>query len=671
MKKYRLKSIYLLFVICFLTEALIIIGVDSLELKNFSQLEIALIDSFILSLIVSIIFSIISKVNIGKPDDESESKKYKGIQRSAMVIPFLLSMALIIVSAVQFLQLRHVKGELNIKLLELNNRKETISNIYDSFGYGGFIHNFKNYVLRADKKYLELLEKNKKYALDTLNDYENLSSVTAREKQHLDEIREAVQAYSINANKAKELHRQNIAINQIDSIVKIDDTRYFKAFSNLRKVINKEKKEIINEMNITFDNLLTSFILSLLSSVSFIFLISYYSNRKLMNSKRDALKMARVKSEFLANMSHEIRTPMNGILGMIELLKESELSQNQREMLNTASSSGESLLVVLNDVLDISKIESGKLELEVKNFNVSECISGAMFLLDSTASQKRIILNYEEPKNANLWFKGDVTRIRQVLINFLSNGIKFTNEGSVHIKLDITKCSDNESNLVISVIDSGIGISAENQLKLFKDFSQADSSTTRNFGGTGLGLSISKKLITLMNGEVFVESSLGKGSTFGLKIKLKNGEEQTELINEKSAVVGKLAKQYSHKILLVEDNIVNQKLASMMFEIMGYECDIANNGVEALEAFKQNQNGYTIVFMDMQMPIMDGIEATRRLIEIYGDSCPPIIAMTANAFPEDKEICFEAGMVDFISKPIKKANLQRVLKSFSENDEKN
>ncbi|MFT6633594.1 MAG: signal transduction histidine kinase/CheY-like chemotaxis protein [Bacteriovoracaceae bacterium] len=647
------------------------LGFESLEMNRFSQLEVALIDSFVLSLIVSIIFSIISEINIGKPDDVSESKEYKGIQRSAMVIPFLLSMALIIVSAVQFLQLRHVKGELNIKLLELNNRKDNISNIYDSFGYGGFIHNFKNYVLRADEKYLDRLEKNKNYALDTLNKYESHTKITKSEKKHLDEIRDAVEAYSINARKAKELHKQKVGIDKIDSIIQIDDTRYFKAFTDLRMVINAEKKQIIKEMNTTFDNLLTSFILSLLSSVSFIFLISYFSNRKLMSSKRDALKMARVKSEFLANMSHEIRTPMNGILGMIELLKESELSQNQREMLNTASSSGESLLIVLNDVLDISKIDSGKLELEIKNFNVSDCISGAMFLLDSTASQKRIILNYEEPKNTNLWFMGDVTRIRQVLINFLSNGIKFTNEGSVHIKLDITKCSDHESNIVISVIDSGIGISVENQSKLFKDFSQADSSTTRNFGGTGLGLSISKKLISLMGGEVFVESSPGKGSTFGLQIRLKNGEEQTELIKEKSGVVGKLAKKYSHKILLVEDNIVNQKLASMMFEIMGYECDIANNGVEALEAFKENQNGYTIVFMDMQMPIMDGIEATRRLIKTYGDSCPPIIAMTANAFPEDKEICFEAGMVDFISKPIKKGNLQRVLKSFSENDENN
>jgi signal transduction histidine kinase/DNA-binding response OmpR family regulator len=454
----------------------------------------------------------------------------------------------------------------------------------------------------------------------------------------------------INTNRGKEIR---------DSLVMIISDLESKRQSQLRKIVGSIETTGANAR-------LWGFVITTIALIALIIAFWHIMNQGrqqqkmiqvLNESEKRSKDVAYMKEQFLANMSHEIRTPMNSILGFTNLLRRTELNQVQREYVQNIHSAGENLLSLVNDILDLSKIEAGMMHLEETRFSLRSMVSsvGAMFV--EKIKEKGLNLKTNIDNNIPDILCGDAVRLTQILVNLISNSVKFTEHGDITVHAELLESTEEKVRVRIIVADTGIGIPKEKQATVFERFQQADAETTRRFGGTGLGLSIVKQLVEMQNGSIHVKSEPDKGSEFIVELEYKLPD-IAQLYSEAMAVQDEQVSLQKIRVLIAEDNPMNQTLIAHLMKSWAIDYVIVNNGMEAIEALKKGE--YSIILMDIQMPELDGYTATTIIRkEIHLDI--PIIAMTAHAMVGEKEKCLQLGMNDYVSKPIKETVLYNII----------
>jgi len=424
----------------------------------------------------------------------------------------------------------------------------------------------------------------------------------------------------------------------------------------------------VNLENIRFFLIYYGVVVLVIAYIASIYRINgFLMEKQLEKAKADADSANQAKTQLINTVSHEVRTPLNGILGIINLLKDTRLSAKQTDYIETIRYSGEAQLTILNDILDISKIEAGKFDLEYISFNPKRLMDSVFTLMQSRIVEKGLNFQCIVDDSVPQHVKSDPTRIRQVLLNLISNATKFTEKGGIILKAEYRATEEEgHGEITFEVQDTGMGISEEGQSRLFQEFSQTDASISRKYGGTGLGLSICKRLVELMGGQIGVTSEVGGGSTFWFKIPA----EKTPILQERakgSESIGKDVKPMpKFKILVVEDNQINQQILGSLLSKWEHEVNMAQNGKEAVDMLsKAKEQLFDVVFMDMEMPVMGGIEAAREIRKLdNANQDIPMIALTANVIEEDQEKCREAGMNGFLTKPISLKSLQDALMEY-------
>lgn len=543
-----------------------------------------------------------------------------------------------------------VSDVLSSRLLSSTKTVSLLSQLSAEIGYGGFIHNFKNYVLRRDSIYYQQAQENYKNIqalLDKLETY-------AVGKDDLDALRAIKQTMD---QYVKYLHQldDNVAIVEDDQRVRVDDRQAISAINHLYNMVEdlgeKTLKDVIVKQEDAHRFIKLGFLLVLLISLIAVFLLVLI--KRLEAKTLQASSANEAKGRFLSTMSHEIRTPLNGMLGLVQLLNRKKFTKEEQHHLDLVQSSGEMLLDILNDVLDISKIEAHELRLEIISFDVEKLLQTTADFYKNIASEKGLVVNYHSDLPEGLYLNGDPTKIRQILSNILANSVKFTEVGSINISAECEIVNEPEAgetcSLRIRMTDTGIGMDAEGLTHLFEKFTQADSSISRKYGGTGLGMAIVKDLCELMNGTIEVDSVSGEGTSFQITLPMltSSRDEIQHLQEPREQEMTEVFQDLD--VLVAEDNMVNAVVARGFLENLGMSVRVAHDGAEAVKMFDRQQPD--IILMDVNMPIKDGIQATHEIRQKENGKTLPILALTADAFSETREKCVEAGMNGTVPKP--------------------